>query len=450
VLRYPEKFILLATTGIAFAGDLGWNHLLTRRLDGERQTANLPLLVALLFLAAATGFLLLPVFLPELALSLVAGGSESLDPGLQTVRLGFLGREAAVMFLLSLGSVVVLTLHKARRVSVIVLTGVVLMLTTVDLYRHGHRLVSTADATEMLRPPRVLRTLPWQPHRIYSDQIFFADAAEWADPHSTSTIPGFLRPPLEQLDPYVASLWGLSYALNEDFDLMLTRWAAHALTTFHTRLKLAEDGWTNLPRRYLGAWSVDTVVRRRAPEAVAAEHRRTGAIPDRVRLVENPYRLPRFRFVPGAELHSNLETAVGRAEALGFDLSGTEFLIVDAEADSVDTRTYAADARVSSLQDRGADIEVAYTSSGPALLIVANTFDRGWRGVVNGNSVPLYPTAIGQMGVEVPAGEHQLTLRYRDPWVMVGTGITLLTVLACIAFLARKRILISRPLPESG
>ena len=437
-VRYPEKFLLLSTSGLAFSAALGWEQLLAQRLRGDPRPTSLPFYLAILVLAAAGALLVLPFLAPDVALSWIRGGAD-LSADLLRYRLGFLGREATIAFLVALASLGILALHRARRPRTAILGVLVLVLVLADLHRVGRRWIVTADAADIFEEPAELATMPRPSDRLWTDQVLFQTAPpEEFDAVNASSIPLSFAPGRAHLLPYWANLWGIPYALNEDFDLMLTHWARHAVDVLHTRTDLIEEGWTALPMAYLGAWNACNVSRRRAPEVLREEFRSTGRRPDRVRLLDNPYCLPRYRFVPRAEIHRELEAATTRARESRFDVSGLEFVVVDAAGEPTvppSTRRFAHDATLLALDEGGARIDLTYSASGDALLVAAITFDAGWRAEVDGARVPLHPTALGQIAIEVPAGRHGLSLRYGDPSVVVGGIVTLLATLGCLIHL---------------
>jgi uncharacterized membrane protein YfhO len=53
------------------------------------------------------------------------------------------------------------------------------------------------------------------------------------------------------------------------------------------------------------------------------------------------------------------------------------------------------------------------------------TFDPGWRASVGGETLIIHETAIGQMGIVVPPGEHLVEIRFRDPTVLIGAILSL-------------------------
>jgi uncharacterized membrane protein YfhO len=67
------------------------------------------------------------------------------------------------------------------------------------------------------------------------------------------------------------------------------------------------------------------------------------------------------------------------------------------------------------------------------------TFDPGWEGAVEGAPATLLPTALGQIGVALPAGERTLRLRYQDPWLGVGAALALIGLLAAALAWSRQR-----------
>jgi uncharacterized membrane protein YfhO len=80
------------------------------------------------------------------------------------------------------------------------------------------------------------------------------------------------------------------------------------------------------------------------------------------------------------------------------------------------------------LRDDGGRIRLRYRAPQKAFFVVATTWDDGWRASVDGVPVRSYLTGLCQIGVELPAGEHQLRLEYHDPLVGLGAAVSLLTL----------------------
>lgn len=79
-------------------------------------------------------------------------------------------------------------------------------------------------------------------------------------------------------------------------------------------------------------------------------------------------------------------------------------------------------------------------TSGPALLVVSNNWDKNWRATVNGEQAPILRCNLAFQAVPLPqAGPFRVELEYRNPvlwWMHAGSVAALLGLLA-LAFLPR-------------
>jgi hypothetical protein len=82
---------------------------------------------------------------------------------------------------------------------------------------------------------------------------------------------------------------------------------------------------------------------------------------------------------------------------------------------------------------------VRYQADRPTLLRVAVPYFPGWKAEVDGQSAKVLPADLALIGVPVPAGSHELTLRYRSTWFFAGAAISLLSWMALLVWLARSR-----------
>ena len=91
--------------------------------------------------------------------------------------------------------------------------------------------------------------------------------------------------------------------------------------------------------------------------------------------------------------------------------------------------------------DHGDQVRVAYAAAQPALLVVASTFDSRWQARNGELDLPIFETAAGYMALLVPAGEGEVVLRFRDPWVSLGAATSATTILVALwlALRARRR-----------
>ncbi len=87
---------------------------------------------------------------------------------------------------------------------------------------------------------------------------------------------------------------------------------------------------------------------------------------------------------------------------------------------------------VTLLEDEGGRVGVRADLSCPAMVVVSDTFYPGWQAWIDSKPTPIYEVNGAMRGVEVPAGRHVVTMRYRPRSVYVGAALTLCGVLGAI------------------
>ena len=414
MVRYPEKFLLLVTLGLVVIGARGWHHLLADRLTTAHRAR---ILTAAGVAAALASWWLLSWVLPGAISQIVARlVGERATPGQLANGIGFVRGEAMVMTLTAAAVLTLFWLARSPRLSERTLTALALLVLVADLWHAGRRLNPVGPASWYREPPPIATAD--SPNRLFSDAAFFSgpEIGLRLGPEGLSQ----MRAKLDRLDPYSGNLWGVAYALNADYDLLLTDWGRHAY-------RLLEEAWQRpeLAGPLLSAWNVDRIATRRPPAELARELRATGLAPRVGQLVAHPP-LPRFRFAPQARLGPSLAESLAAARASAYDLATRESVVHPTRSGEP---AFAADARLLSVSDRASEIELRYESLSEALLVIASTYDLGWRAACDGRPVEVHPTAVGQMALILPAGSHTVELVYRDPTVGLGTAMTTLTLL---------------------
>lgn len=456
-IRFPEKFLLLSLTAWIFAGALEWQALLDERAatpnrsPGEiRNPAALAVLVVALAVIGVAVAALFPS-LVDAFVSAHAGGAAS--PQTLARARNFYGRESWLALAFATGTLLLFLTARSTTVSRRALEVGALLLLALELWTYGRPLLRTAGAREYFAPPAVAGELPPPPARLFSRPPQRGVATEFV---ATSGDPSlrWARAPIDRLDPRTGNLFGYSYVLDRDFDLSLTRPATRALEVFE---RVRDD--QGLEQALLDAWSVDAVIARRsraeigaevlhfdetvtAPVAlVAAEHRRT--------------QLPRVRLIPSASFFAEASEAEAAALAARLPLARREFLIgVRTEGQpSLEEGPAAPFERSSAriLGEAGDRLSVACVAERPAVLVVATTFDPGWRAQWGERSLPIYETAAGYMAMVLPVGSGVVELSFSDPWWKVGGALSAATVLAfLLARLRSRRGLESRSTPAAA
>jgi len=92
------------------------------------------------------------------------------------------------------------------------------------------------------------------------------------------------------------------------------------------------------------------------------------------------------------------------------------------------------------------DVRVSVSADAPSIVVVRNAWDRNWEATVDGRPAPVLPTDGFLQGVPVGAGEHEVRLVYREPWIRRGLlasglvwGTWLVAVLTATALEGRRR-----------
>jgi len=82
--------------------------------------------------------------------------------------------------------------------------------------------------------------------------------------------------------------------------------------------------------------------------------------------------------------------------------------------------------------------KVSWWTPSRSTLVVAETWDRGWRALAGGKPVPVIPVDGALLGVELGPGAGSLELRYRPAGLVPGAWLTLLSLVGLTALLRRR------------
>jgi hypothetical protein len=415
IQRYPEKFAILAILALVIAGALGWQRLLDERRAGRTQAANLPLALSLALLAAASTLAALLLWAPGIASPLLAAAPSGLTH--RAAALPYLRAESWAAVATAMAVAVLLGLCRWRRPSQRWLSLLALLLLAFDLWHYGHRLLRTVPAAVYLVPPPLAASLLPARDRVFAP----IQAGAELSPEALASQADRTSPYIARLTPYGGLLWRIPYAFDIDFDLMLTNWAQGA----DEILRLE---WEDLGRsfHFLGVWNVRTVLMARR----SADQPPAGTDPALLGLsrLENRHVLPRFRFVPRVTFHPSQSAALAAARAAEWAAAREEHAVRPGLP--ARTQVYSRPPRLLESADEGGRVRLHYrVENEGAFFVAAMTFDEGWRARIDGAPAAVYNTAACQLGVELPPGEHRLVLEYRDPFVPVGTAVSLFALL---------------------
>ena len=90
------------------------------------------------------------------------------------------------------------------------------------------------------------------------------------------------------------------------------------------------------------------------------------------------------------------------------------------------------------LERRPGYLRIATENQNDAVLVVLNSFERGWNATVDGESAPVLRADGAFQGVRLSPGRHEVLLRYVPPGLREGVGLALAGVLGLV--LAMRRL----------
>lgn len=101
--------------------------------------------------------------------------------------------------------------------------------------------------------------------------------------------------------------------------------------------------------------------------------------------------------------------------------------------------TNAANARIVSSKFAPLHVAMEVEAAAPAMVVVAQAFYHPWHAYVDGKPTPLWRANYAFQALQVPAGSHQVRLVYEDRSFVYGCIISLSCLLGC-AWTARRRM----------
>jgi uncharacterized membrane protein YfhO len=87
-------------------------------------------------------------------------------------------------------------------------------------------------------------------------------------------------------------------------------------------------------------------------------------------------------------------------------------------------------------------VRINLETEGTRLLVVHDSWDRGWRATLDGEPVEIVPVNVLSRGVIVPAGEHRVEMWFRPRGTVMGAAGSLVGIAMCliVGHAARKRL----------
>jgi hypothetical protein len=147
-------------------------------------------------------------------------------------------------------------------------------------------------------------------------------------------------------------------------------------------------------------------------------------------LVQRFSGLPRALLVPEA-------VVVPRARSIAATLGPTldlrrTVVLEEGSPRSRDPRWRSGAASIHLVSRAPGRLKLAAVSPGDGILVVLNTFEKGWRAKVDGRAQPVLPADGAFQAVRLPAGRHTVELRYRPRGLVVGIAGAAIGVLGLV------------------
>lgn len=424
LLRFPAKLLVPAALFLSLLSGAGIDAL--RDEWSRRQWRWAAVLVAALALTAAAalaGAVAAPGIAAAMGPALAPSAAEVPD------RLRAALLRAAVLAAVAAGA---FASRLARAPSIRVM-ALALGLAVADLFVVARGVVRLAPPALLRHRPPLLDALP-DPgrRRIYA----FPYGLEWLNQQFTR-LPAGWDPEwawalghAERLTPPIATRWGISGSFDGEFT---------GLTPVPlARLTAIVSGYRAQPAgaRLLRLGSVTDVVALedslygRPPRAEAMS-----VYTQPVRLFAVPDPLPRAYVVAGVRADGPPDQPSVVIQPV-FDEDRE--VALDPSSGRAPAPPHDDCGRAEIVARRSDRLTVAVSASRPAVLVVTEGYDPGWRAWVDGAPAPVWRANAIFRAVPVPEGDHRVEMRYRPPAVAWGTGATVLGAALAAALIGRR------------
>ena len=286
--------------------------------------------------------------------------------------------------------VALLALIRRRPVAVVVIA-----LTIADLWLATRGLVPRMPRAYFDAPP-VVAQLPPKPARVFPEaywQAFDQDpnAMTWIANRSGDSYWWLFR---NALGDHLPARFGYELAMEDDVDR----------TALKTTDALLEEMKALRARHVIAAEQPFLKI-----AGVTARIRYTAARPAEV----VPENYPRYAFADRVLRDAPIDVHRGMETIASADIEP----FVPAHGEVREVRETANSARI------------AVRSAGRAFLVMSVTGHRYWSATLDGKPAPLILTNVVYQGIVIPAGDHVIETRYRNPMIAVGAVITILMLI---------------------
>jgi len=423
--RYPEKYLLIASVGMAVLVTQAIERIRVRAIGARRLSA-----VGIAVGASGLGIAAAHLYRADLEQALgvaLRGVPTRLDPAAAVATLLTSARWAVTCGL----ALWLLSLLTARSlVSARVTISAIACLIGLDLFFSAQSLVFTAPIEMFRTRPAIVDELnsksPVHPFRYLRD---WAQARTF-DRDSEESYLSLRAWELETLKSNLGGVFGLEEVAGYAGGFSLGRWEAVALALHNapSRLGALFNGCLALATMPDNPYARDPFFKR------ASFDSRSGQM-----IYENKLCQPRLRTVTQVLPARSLDAALRTVAAPAFEV-GSQAVVEGA----VERTMAPAQLSASDIQTRRASATVTAPPGG-SFVVFGTSYYPGWVARLDGKAAPLKIVNGATMGIDVPEGLHSVEFEFSDPGVKLGFALTLVGVLLTASF-----VLFGRRLGEDG
>jgi hypothetical protein len=144
--------------------------------------------------------------------------------------------------------------------------------------------------------------------------------------------------------------------------------------------------------------------------------------------------LPRAFVVPSVIVAPDPQTSLKMLVDRKFDARAAAIVIGEDTAEKsglppLDSSSANFAATATIVSDRLNDLGIEVNTPQPAMLVLNDSWDSGWKAKVDGMEQSVLRVNYASRGVVVPAGKHNVTFLYRPPFVLAGLVISGVTII---------------------
>ena len=288
------------------------------------------------------------------------------------------------------------------------------ILVMADLMSAHAQDVPTVSPAYWTSPPETVRRLKADPGFI---RVFGKGDKHSGEPGYASETLDFL-PARDPLDWSLPAAWGLASSKGE------TPMFARRLLDYFDHVKVGRYDIESVSHMVTGH-ALRNVFLANDPVGSAFVHRNLSVLP-RARLLGRPVYV------------NDAAEGVKALERLGPE-KRTRLIVEDPSRPLDASAEVSGTARI--VTDMPEWVEVKTDSSGPAYLVLADTFDPGWSATVDGSPAPIRPAYVAFRAVALTPGSHTVAFTYRPAGFTLGLAISIVGIaLAILLWLRGDRL----------